>query len=65
MKLVVLMALTLFAVLCFIGLVVGKIDVVTVTLVIIVYSSASYKLCGKVRKHKKKEEREDASGEEI
>lgn len=64
MKLAVLMALTLFAVLCFIGLVVGKIDVITVTLVIIVYSSASYKLCGKVRKHKK-EEREDASEEEI
>ena len=39
MKLALLMALTLFTILCFIGLVIGKIDVVTVTLVIIVYST--------------------------
>jgi len=59
MKLALLMALTLFTILCFIGLVIGKIDVITVTLVIIVYSTISYKLCGKIHKSKKKETHEE------
>ena len=56
MKLAILLALTLFSVLCFIGLVIGKLDVITVTLIIIVYCNISYGLCGKIRTRKKKEE---------
>lgn len=56
MKLAVLMASTLFTVLCFVGLIAGKLDIITVTLVIIVYCNISYGLCGKIRKRKKKEE---------
>ena len=63
MKLALLLALTLFAILCFAGLVLGRIDVITVTLIIIVYSSLSFRLCGKIRKHKKKEN-ENTSEEE-
>lgn len=56
MKLAILLALTLFSVLCFIGLVIGKLDVITVTLIIIIYCNISCGLCGKIRKRKKKEE---------
>ena len=56
MKLAILLALTLFSVLCFIGLVIGELDVITVTLIIIIYCNISYGLCGKIRKRKKKEE---------
>lgn len=64
MKLALLLALTLFTILCFIGLVIGKIDVITVTLIVIVYSSLSFSLCGKIRKHKKKDNEESTSEEE-
>lgn len=57
MKLAILLALTLFSVLCFIGLVIGKLDVITVTLIIIIYCNISYGLCGKIRKRKKKVQR--------
>lgn len=56
MKLAILLALTLFSVLCFIGLVIGELDVITVTLIIIIYCNISCGLCGKIRKRKKKEE---------
>lgn len=55
MKLAILLALTLFSVLCFIGLVIGELDVITVTLIIIIYCNISCGLCGKIRKRKKKE----------
>lgn len=56
MKLAILLALTLFSVLCFIGLVIGELDVITVTLIIIIYCNISCGLCGKICKRKKKEE---------
>lgn len=59
MKLAILLALTLFSVLCFIGLVIGELDVITVTLIIIIYCNISCGLCGKIRKRKKKESPEE------
>lgn len=64
MKLALLLTLTLFTILCFIGLVIGKIDVITVTLIVIAYSSLSFSLCGKIRKHEKKDNEEGTSEEE-